>query len=42
MNFIIRIVCYFTTACSSVGTFETTCYIQIADVDNYEIHSIGK
>ena len=42
MIFIIRILCYFTTTCSSDKTFETTCCIQIAHLDNYEIHSIKK
>ncbi len=30
---------HFTSACSSVKSFVTTCYIDIAGVGNYEIHS---
>ena len=40
VNFIIRILCHVTSTCSSVGAFETTCCIDIADVGHYEIHSI--
>ena len=40
MNFIIRILCHFTTACSSVKTFETTRSSEVAIFDHYEIHII--
>ena len=40
VNFIIRILCHFTTTCSSVEAFETTCCSDIADFGHYEIHLI--
>jgi len=40
VNFIIRILCHFTTTCSSVGAFETTRCSDRADFGHYEIHSL--
>jgi len=40
VNFIIRILCHITTTCSSVGAFETTCCIDVANFGHYEIHSV--
>ena len=39
MNFIIRMLCYLTTTCSSVKSFEATCGSEVVVFSHYEIHA---